>query len=60
MSMKMSNAETSSSINHAHGQAKFPMSSQEALKIFQNYMTEVEKKEILEYQTIYYFNVQER
>lgn len=36
------------------------MQVQDALKIFNNYLTEVERKEILEYQTIYYFNVQER
>lgn len=36
------------------------MTGQDAIKIFNNYLTEFEKKEILDYQTIYYFNVQER
>ncbi len=36
------------------------MSGQEASKLFNNYLTEYEKKEILEYQNVYYFNVQER
>lgn len=56
LSNKMTNAETSSSITHGHGQSKFPMSAQEASKMFHNYLTEYERKEIHEYQTVYYFN----
>lgn len=56
MSMKISNAETSSSMTH-HGQIKFPMSGNEASKIFANYFVEFERKEILDVQKVYYFNV---
>lgn len=49
LSMKLSNAETSSSMTHSNGQIKFPMTSQEALKHFSNYLTDFEKKEILEF-----------
>ncbi len=48
MSMKMSNAETSSTITYI-GQHKFPMTVQEAVKCFGNYLTEYERKEIQEY-----------
>jgi len=36
------------------------MSAQEASRVLQPYLFEYEKKEILEFETIYYFNVQER
>jgi dual specificity tyrosine-phosphorylation-regulated kinase 2/3/4 len=36
------------------------MSGQDAIKSLNNYLTEFEKKEVVEYQTIYYFNVTER
>lgn len=39
---------------------KFPMPAAEALKCFSAVMTEWERKEILEYQTVYYFNYEER
>jgi hypothetical protein len=57
MSNKMTNAETSSSITHGNGQSKFPMPAKEAAKLFHNYLTEYERKEINDYQTVYYFNV---
>jgi|LauGreDrversion4_2_1035121.scaffolds.fasta_scaffold145764_1 hypothetical protein len=53
----MTNAETSSSITHGNGQSKFPMPAKEAAKLFHNYLTEYERKEINDYQTVYYFNV---
>ena len=54
----MSNADTgtSSSVTNAHNIIKFPMQVSEALKVFNNYLTEYEKKEILDFPTIYYFN----
>jgi serine/threonine protein kinase len=36
------------------------MSTQDASRLLQPYLLEYEKKEILEFETIYYFNVQER
>jgi hypothetical protein len=33
------------------------MPAKEAAKLFHNYLTEYERKEINEYQTVYYFNV---
>ena len=39
---------------------KFPMTPDEAFKIMSPYMWEVEKREIFEYQTIYFFPTEER
>jgi hypothetical protein len=36
------------------------MSSEEAVKVLNPYLWEYEKTEILEYETIYFFNVNER
>jgi hypothetical protein len=40
--------------------AKFPMSPDEAFKLFSRYFWDVEKREIFEYQQIYFFPVEER
>ena len=47
----MSNADTgtSSSVTNAHNMIKFPMATSEALKVFNNYLTDHEKKEILDF-----------
>lgn len=42
------------------GQLKFPMSAQDASRLLAPYLLDYEKKEILEFETVYYFNVQER
>jgi len=41
-------------------QIKFPMSCQDASRILAPYLWDIEKKEIFEFDTIYYFNIQER
>jgi len=41
-------------------QIKFPMSCQDASRILAPYLWEIEKKEIFEFDTIYYLNIQER
>lgn len=39
---------------------RFPMTADEAFKVLSPYMWDVEKREIFEFQTIYYFNIEER
>lgn len=39
---------------------KFPMSPDDAFKILSPYLWEIERREIFEYQTIYFFPVDER
>ena len=47
--------------NHGgNSQIKFPMSNQEAARVLAPYLWEYEKREIFEYETIYYFNINER
>lgn len=41
-------------------QIKFPMSSGEAFKVLQPLLWDIEKTEILEFETVYFFNVVER
>ena len=50
----------SSKLTQNVNQIKFPMSSQDASRVLAPYLFEYEKKEIFEFDTIYYFNVQER
>ena len=47
-------------LQNTHNQIRFPMTSQEAARVLAPYLWEYEKKEIFEYDTIYYFNVNER
>lgn len=54
LSSKMTNADTISSMTT--GQSKLPMTPQDASRVFANYMTDYEKREIFDYPTIYYFN----
>jgi hypothetical protein len=42
------------------GTHKFPMTADEAFKVLNPYLWEIEKREIFEYQTIYFFNIEER
>lgn len=39
---------------------RFPMTPEEAYKVLEPYLWDVEKREIFEYKTIYYFNIEER
>ena len=39
---------------------KFPMSAEDALKVLNPYLWEHEKSEIYEYDTVYYFSINER
>ena len=50
-----SNVATTSGNNQ-----RFPMSPDDAFKILSPYLWEVERREIFEYQTIYFFPVEER
>ena len=54
LSSKLTNADTSSILTN--NQQKFPLNASEASKMFEKYLTEYEKREIFEYQTVYYFN----
>ena len=54
LSSKLTNADTSSILTN--NQQKFPLNAMEASKMFEKYLTEYEKREIFEYQTVYYFN----
>lgn len=40
--------------------SRFPMTPEEALKFLSPYMWDVEKREVFEYQTIYFFPIEER
>lgn len=59
VSSMMGSAQTQASSKLTTGaqQAKFPMSGQEAAKILAPYLFEFEKKEILEQETVYFFNI---
>lgn len=50
---KVGNALGSNSI-------KFPMAREEAIRVLAPYLWECEKREIMEYEVIYFFNVNER
>jgi hypothetical protein len=39
---------------------RFPMSADDAFKILSPYLWEVERREIFEFQTIYFFPIEER
>jgi hypothetical protein len=39
---------------------RFPMTADEAFKVLSPYLWDVEKREIFEYKTIYWFNIEER
>jgi len=39
---------------------RFPMTADEAFKVLGPYLWDVEKREIFEFKTIYYFNIEER
>ncbi len=39
---------------------KFPLSRDEAMRVLSPYMWEYEKKEIMEYDVVYFFNINER
>jgi dual specificity tyrosine-phosphorylation-regulated kinase 2/3/4 len=41
-------------------QIKFPMSSQDAFKVLSPLLWDYEKTEVLEFDTVYFFNVVER
>lgn len=41
-------------------QIKFPMSREEALRVLAPYLWEYEKRELMEYDTVHFFNIQER
>ena len=51
LSSKLTNADTSSILTN--NQQKFPLNAAEASKMFEKYLTEYEKREIFEYQTVY-------
>jgi hypothetical protein len=55
-SLRHDNDNTASSNVHS----RFPMSADEAFRIFNNYLWEIEKKEIFEYKTIFFFPLEER
>lgn len=39
---------------------RFPMTADDAFKVLSPYLWEVEKREIFEYKTIYFFPIEER
>ena len=39
---------------------RFPMTADEAFKVLGPYLWDIEKREIFEFKTIYYFNIEER
>lgn len=61
MDSKMSslrNEQDSTAASHIN--MRFPMSPDEAFKYIGPYLWETEKRELFEYKTIYYFNIEER
>lgn len=55
-SLRHEQDSTAASANHH----RFPMSADDAFKLFGPYLWEVEKREIFEFQTIYFFPIEER
>ena len=61
MDSKMSSLRNDADSTAAsHINMRFPMTPDEAFKYIGNYLWETEKREIFEYKTIYYFNIEER
>jgi serine/threonine protein kinase len=60
MGANSATTQASSKMAANFNQIKFPMSCQDASRILAPYLWEIEKKEIFEFDTIYYFNIQER
>ncbi len=56
-SLRHEQDSTAASKGNSH---KFPMTADEAFKVLNPYLWEIEKREIFEYQTIYFFNIEER
>lgn len=54
--MRHEQDSTAASNNHT----RFPMSADEAFKIFGQFMWDIEKREVFEYKHIYFFPVEER
>jgi len=55
-SLRLEQDSTAASKNNQ----RFPMTCEEAFKILGPYLWEIEKWEIFEYKTIYFFNIEER
>jgi hypothetical protein len=49
--------DSTAASNNIH---RFPMNSDEAFKVLSPYLWDVEKREIFEYKTIYFFPIEER
>jgi hypothetical protein len=60
MGANSATTQASSKLAANFNQIKFPMTCQDAARILAPYLWEHEKKEIFEFDTIYYFNIQER
>jgi len=44
----------------SNNNTRFPMTADEAFKVLSPYLWDVEKREIFEFKTIYWFNIEER
>jgi hypothetical protein len=54
------NEQDSTALSNNNNNLRFPMSCDEAFKVLSPYLWEIERREIFEFPTIYFFPVDER